>query len=127
MEELHTDSLSDAHRRDPSTLAALAEARSLEGKDVVDVNGIRLGKVTTSFAEEGMLVKMEVTLSENAKGILGAEQEVAGVPADAIARVEGDEVLLRQAGEQIVRPEDPRPIHATDDLRGAPERPRKNR
>lgn len=127
-EELHRDSLSDRARRDPATLAAWERAAELEDKDVYDVNGRLVGRVTRCFAEGGTLTRCDVTLSENAKGVFGVgDREVAGVPATWIARVKGDRVELDRAGEQLLRPEDPRPLGASDDLRGAPELPRKER
>lgn len=51
---------------------------------------------------------------------------VAGVPADAIARVDGDEVRLNQAAEQILR-SDEMALRDRMDKRGAPELPRKER
>lgn len=63
---------------------------SLEGKDVVDVNGVRLGRITRSFAEEGRIARIDVTL------------------------------------EQVLHPEDPRPLGSDED-RGAKGLPRKNR
>lgn len=125
-EELKPDGLSFAASRDPATLAAWQQARDLEDKTVYDVNGTKLGKVTRCFSEEGALLRCDVTLTPTAKQLLHAEQDVAGVPAAWIARVDEEGVRLRKAGEQVVRPEDPRPLGAEPD-RGAKELPRKER
>lgn len=127
MEELRPDSLSDDSRRDPAMLAAWAEGERLLGSEVYDVNGQRLGRVTRCFAEEGALLRCDVSLSPNAQGILGETRATAGVSPDWIARVEEGKVYLNKAGEQLVRPDDPRGLGASPDERGAPELPRKNR
>lgn len=51
---------------------------------------------------------------------------MAGVPATWIANVEGETVRLRKAAEEILHPQDPRPVNAEGD-RGAPGFPRKQR
>lgn len=121
--------LSDRSQRDPAMLAATFDAATLKDKTVIDVNGQTLGNVARAFAEEGALTRLDVHLSKQAKRLFAVEEtrELAGVPADAIARVDGDEVRLSQAAEQILRPEDPRSIDSAMDERGAPELPRKNR
>lgn len=119
--------LSGIHGRDPATLAAVEEGLLLKDKDVYDVNGLRLGRVTRAFAEDGALFRFDVKLSNQARRLFGAEQEIAGVPAVVVAEVDGDAVRLSEAGEQILHPEDPRSIDATRDKRGARELPRKNR
>lgn len=127
VEELNPNSISGLGRDDPATLAAWAESTQLVDKTVIDVNGQELGRVTRCFAEEGALVRCDVTLSKNAKGIFNAQNDVAGVPATWISQVTDDQVRLRRAAEEILRPEDPRPAHASDDFRGAQGFPRKNR
>lgn len=112
---------------DPATLAAAEEGLALKDKEVVDVNGLRLGRISRAFAEDGALFRLDVTLTEQAKRLLGAEQETAGVPAVTVAEVDGDTVRLSEAAEAIVHPEDPRPLHAERDERGAPGFPRKTR
>lgn len=126
MEELHRDSLSGLDRGDAATLAAWGSAASLEGKDVVDVNGLRLGRVTRSFAEEGLLARLDVTIDGTAQKIADAAQRVAGIPPHWIARVDDDGIHLLKAAEQVLRPDDPRPLGAEED-RGAKGPPRKNR
>lgn len=112
---------------DTASLDARAEALDLQDKTVVDVNGQTLGKVRSSFAEEGALTRFDVRLSEQAKRQFGVTREVAGIPRDAIARVEGEEVRLLQAAEQLLKPDDAAPAHEEGDKRGAPELPRKKR
>lgn len=120
--------LSGQAGEDPAMVAASWQGQDLKDKWAVDVNGQRLGKVVRAFAEEGTLTRFDVKLSNQARQIFDAgEQDVAGVPADAIARIEGDEVRLMQAAEQILHPEHPDPAHANPDSRGAQELPRKNR
>lgn len=120
--------LSGQAGEDPAMVAASWQGQDLKDKWVVDVNGQRLGRVARAFAEEGALTRFDVHLSNQARQVFGAgDRDVAGVPADAIARVEGDEVRLMQAAEQILHPEDARPTHASLDQRGAQELPRKNR
>lgn len=121
--------LSDRSQHDPAMLAATYEAANLKDKAVIDVNGQKLGNVASAFAEEGMLTRLDVHLSRQAKQLFNVEEtkEIAGVPAVAIARVDGDEIRLSQAAEQILHPEDPRAAHHAMDERGAPELPRKNR
>ena len=126
-EELKPDGLSDLSRRDPATLAAWQESRDLVDREVYDVNGAKLGRVSRCFAEEGALLRCDVTLTPNARQLFNAEGSVAGVPATWIAGVDERGVRLRKAAEEILHPEDPRPAGASDDLRGAPELPRKNR
>lgn len=126
MEELRPDSLSPDSRNDPATLAAWAQATTLEGRPVFDVNGLRLGRVTKCFAEEGVLARCDLTLSANAKGILGVETDVAPVPTTWISRVDDEGIRLLKAGEQVVRPDDPRPLGAEHD-EGAKGKPRKVR
>lgn len=119
--------MSGASDADPAMLAAQAEARTLKDKQVVDVNGQTLGRITRAFAQDGALTRLDVHLTNQARQIFGDTRETVGVPADAIGRVEGDTVRLTQAGEQVLHPEDPRSTSATRDERGAPELPRKNR
>lgn len=128
-EELKPDGLGFMAAQDPATLAAWAEAESLKGKEVIDVKGARLGKVTRCFAEEGALVRCDVTLTNSAKQIFRAEKDVAGIPSAWIARVEGEEVRLRKAAEEVLHPEDPgKALHGDErNLSGAPGLPRKNR
>lgn len=125
-EELKPDGLGFLAGQDPATLAAWQEARDLQDKEVYDVNGARLGRVTRCFAEEGALSRCDVTLTNAAKQMFHADQDVAGIPARWIASVEDEKVRLRKAGEEILHPQDPRPLGAEED-RGAPELPRKNR
>ena len=126
-EELRDDSLSFKAKSDPATMAAWQESTELLDHVVEDVNGRRIGRVLKCFAEEGMLTHCEVKVDANAKGVFGADRDVAPVPSTWIARVEGDRIRLNKAGEQVLRPEDPRPMGASDDPRGAPDLPRKNR
>lgn len=128
-EELKPDGLSYVAAQDPATLAAWAEAEALKGKEVVDVNGARLGKVTRCFAEEGALTRCDVTLTNAAKRMFHAQTDVAGIPSLWIVKVEGDEVRLRKAAEEILHPNDPGAPRGGDEknLGGAPELPRKNR
>lgn len=125
-EELKPDGLSFVASQDPATLAAWQQANDLRDKEVYDVNGAKLGKVTRCFAEEGALVRCDVTLTNNARQLFQAETDVAGVPATWIARVDEGSVRLRKAAEEILHPQDPRPLHAEED-RGAPGFPRKER
>lgn len=128
MEELDLNAPGGAARDDPAMLAAWAQADQLRDHEVVDVNGHKLGRVTRCFAEEGTLVRFDVTLSENAKGILGTQRDVASIPPIAIADVDETTVRLSEAAEQILDPEDPRPAHAHDTGRGgAMDQPRKVR
>lgn len=125
-EELKPDGLGFAASRDPATLAAWAEARDLNEKDVFDIHGRKLGRVTRCFAEEGALTRCDVTLTPNAKQLFQAERDVAGIPATWIARVDESGVKLRKAGEEVLQPPEaglPRDGHAE----GAPELPRKER
>jgi hypothetical protein len=126
-EEMKPDGLGFALSRDPATLAAWQESRDLVERDVYDVNGTKLGTITRCFAEEGALTRCDVTLTPTARQVFGVDQAVAGVPAAWIAAVDGRGVRLRKAGEEVLHPEDPRPLGASRDLRGAPELPRKNR
>jgi hypothetical protein len=145
MYELRPESLSDEALRDPATLAALQDANRLEGRDVFDVNGQRLGRATRAFAEEGALARVDVTqprrggrlrrqgalarvdvtLSENARGVFDAPQDVVGVPSLWIGRVEADGIHLRKAAQEIVHPEGE--IRPGDAKVGAKELPRKIR
>lgn len=106
MKEMKPDGLSDASRRDPAMLAAMAQAQQLQDKDVFDVNGIKLGRVTRALAEEGALLRLDVTLTPNARGILDAPQDVVGIPTAWIAGLKGHDIHLRKAGEEIVHPEE---------------------
>ena len=128
-EELKPDGLSHMASQDPATLGAWAEAEALKGKEVVDVNGARLGKVTRCFAEEGALTRCDVTLTGTAKRIFQVDRDVAAIPSLWIADVKEDEVRLRKAAEEILRPEDPAGVRASDEvnLSGARGLPRKNR
>ncbi len=126
-EELKPDGLSFIASQDPATLAAWQESRDLVDRDVYDVNGNKLGKVTRCFAEEGALTRCDVTLTPNAQQLFLADQRVAGVPATWIAAVDEQGVRLRKAAEEILHPEDPRPANASQDMRGAQDLPRKNR
>lgn len=126
-EELNPDGLGFAASRDPATLAAWAESRDLMDREVFDVNGTKLGTVSRCFAEEGALVRCDVTLTPNARQLFQTQNPVAGVPATWIAGVDDGGVRLRKAAEELLHPEDPRPAGASDDLRGAKELPRKNR
>jgi sporulation protein YlmC with PRC-barrel domain len=122
MEELRDDSLSGLSRGDPATWAALHDAEELEGKDVYDVNGERLGRITRCFAEESALVRCDVTLTEHARDEFGTPADVAAVPADWIARVEDDAVRLSHSGQELLRPDRPPAVNT-----GAREPPRKVR
>lgn len=126
-EELNQDGLSGRAQMDAATLAAWQEATDLKDRDVFDVNGQRLGRVTRAFAEEGTLLRFDVTLSPNAQTLFNAPSNVAGIPSDAVARVEEDGIHLMQAAEQILHPDAPLPANAEPDTRGAQELPRKNR
>lgn len=126
-EELKPDGLGFIASQDPSTLAAWQESRDLVERDVYDVNGRKLGRVSRCFAEEGALLRCDVTLTPNARQLFQADQDVAGVPATWIAGVDERGVRLRKAAEEILHPEDPRPADASGDLRGAAGFPRKNR
>jgi sporulation protein YlmC with PRC-barrel domain len=122
MEELREDSLSALSRDDPAMLAALREAQELEGKDVYDVNGERIGRITRCFGEEGALVKCDVTLTNRARDEFRTPADVAEVPADWIARVEEEAVRLRKSGDELLHPERLPPPNE-----GAKELPRKIR
>lgn len=126
-EELKPDGLGFTASQDPATLAAWQESRDLVERDVYDVNGQKLGKVSRCFAEEGALLRCDVTLTPNARQLFEAGQTVAGVPATWIAGVDERGVRLRKAAEEILHPDDPRPAGASHDLRGAQDLPRKNR
>ena len=126
-EELKPDGLSDLSLRDPAMLAAWQESTDLVDRDVYDVNGAKLGRVSRCFAEEGALTRCDVTLTPNAQQLFESGQRVAGVPATWISGVDERGVRLRKAAEEILHPDDPRPANASDDLRGARELPRKNR
>lgn len=125
MEELNPDSLSDAAARDPAMLAAFQQAKDLEDRDVFDVNGQRLGRVTRAFAEEGSLARLDVTLSENARGAFDATQDVVGVPPQWVGRVTEDGIHLRKAAQEVVHPEGE--VRAGDAKVGAKDLPRKVR
>ena len=127
VEELNPDGLGFVASQDPATLAAWAQSRELVDREVYDVNGAKLGKVSRCFAEEGALLRCDVTLTPNARQLFRSDQTVAGVPATWIAAVDERGVRLRKAAEEILHPEDPRPAGASDDFRGAPDLPRKNR
>lgn len=126
-EELSPDSISSRSQLDPATLAAWQQAAELKDRDVFDVNGQRLGRLTRALAEDGSIIRFDVSLTPNARSLFHAPSDVAGIPPDAIARVEEDGVHLMQAAEQILHPENPVPAHAERDLRGAQDLPRKNR
>lgn len=119
--------LSGRSMDDPSTLAATWKGIHLKDKDVVDVNGQKLGRVASAFAEEGILARVDVHLSKQARELFVDTRDVVGVPADAIARVDDREVRLLQAAEALLHPEDPRSLHSSRDERGAQELPRKVR
>lgn len=121
------DGLSGLSQMDPATLAAWHEANDLKGRDVYDVNGIRLGKVKRAFAEEGSLLRFDVTLTDNARVMMEAPQDVAGIPPQWVARVDDAGVRLRKAAEEILHPDAPFPTKAEADARGAKGEPRKNR
>lgn len=70
-EELREDSLAAQSRDDATTLAAWRQSMDLMDRVVEDVNGARLGRVTKCFAEEGTLMRCEVSLDANAKGVFG--------------------------------------------------------
>lgn len=127
MEEMTRDGISGLSQVDASTLAAWHEANDLKGRDVYDVNGIRLGKVTTAFAEEGALLRFDVTLSDNARTMMEAPQDVAGIPPQWVARVDESGVRLRKAAEEVLHPDAPLPANAEEDARGAKGKPRKVR
>lgn len=112
---------------DPSTLAAVWKGQNLKDKDVYDVNGQRLGRIASAFAEEGVLARVDVHLTQQARDLFVDSRDVVGIPVDAIARVDGEAVRLKQAGEALLHPEDARPLHASRDERGARELPRKVR
>jgi hypothetical protein len=126
MVELHRDGLGP-FETDPATLAAWQGAQDLERKHVLDVNGTELGRITRCFGEEGAITRCEVTLTHQAERIFDAPQRTAAFPPQWIARVEGDEVRLSKAGEQVVHPEDPSPKERKSDTDGAPDLPRKIR
>lgn len=125
-EELKPGGLSGPAQDDPATLAAWADAERLQGKLVYDVNGVRLGKVARAFAEDGAMLRFDVTLSDDTRRDYGAEQKVAGVPPHWVARVDDDGVRLMKAAEQVLHPDDPTPPGAEPD-RGAKGQPRKVR
>ena len=125
MEELHPESLGDAAARDAATLAALQEASELEARDVFDVNGLRLGRVTRSFAEEGMLLRFDVAVDPATRRIVDATQDAVGVPEPWIGRIAEDGIHLRKAAEEVLHPEGkPKEGH---EKAGARELPRKVR
>lgn len=127
MEEMTPDGISSRAQMDAATLAAWHEANDLKGRDVFDVNGVRLGKVTRAFAEEGALLRFDVTLTDNARTMMGAPQDVAGIPPQWVARVGEDGVRLRKAAEEVLHPDAPFPTNAELDARGAKGQPRKVR
>lgn len=128
MEEMNRDGISGRSQMDAATLAAWHEANDLKGRDVYDVNGIRLGKVTRAFAEEGALLRFDVTLTDNARSMMEAPQDVAGIPPQWVARVDGDgDVRLRKAAEEVLHPDAPLPTSAEKDDRGAGGKPKKVR
>ena len=127
MEEMTRDGISGLSQMDAATLAAWHQANDLKGRDVYDVNGLRLGKVTRAFAEEGALLRFDVTLSENARTMMDAPQDVAGIPPQWVARVGDDGVRLRKAAEEVLHPDAPLPPNASADARGAKGQPRKVR
>lgn len=124
-EELNPNGLGYMASRDPATLAAWQRATDLVDRDVYDIHGRKLGRVTRCFAEEGELFRCDVTLTDNAKSLFRPGRDVAGVPATWIARVDHEGVRLRKAGEEVLHPENPAFMAAED--RGAPGFPRKNR
>lgn len=126
MVELNEDGLGPLET-DPATLAALHEANTLEGREVFDVNGLRLGRVTRAFAEEGALTRVDVSLLDNVREMLITEEGSAAVPPHWIAHVGDDGVRLRKAAEEIVHPEDPRPPGSSAKKAGAKGLPRKIR
>ena len=87
MKELTEYGLGGLDQIDPRYLAAWQQASELVDKEVVDVNGAQLGRLTRCFADEegGSLARCDVTLSPQAKRLLGVERDVAGVPAGWIA------------------------------------------
>lgn len=126
-EELREDSLGFTARNDPATLAAWGESIHLVDRVVEDVNGRRLGRVLKCFAEEGALVRCDIKVDNNAKGLFDVQQDVAGIPTQWIAAVNDETVRLNKAGEQVFHPDDPRSLGASADARGAKELPRKVR
>lgn len=124
-EELNRDSISDQTRATtPAIEEAFEQAQRLQDRALLDVNGLHMGRITRCFADDdGHLATCEVHLSSDAQRNLGAPTNVAQVPAEWIARIEGDEVQISKSGEQVVRPEDPSPVHAEVD-RGAQDLPR---
>lgn len=127
MEEMTRDGLSGLSQTDAATLAAWHEANDLKGRDVYDVNGVRLGKVKRAFAEEGTLLRFDVTLTDNARTMMEAPQDVAGIPPQWVARVGEDGVRLRKAAEEVLHPDAPFPANAEADASGAKGQPRKIR
>lgn len=109
--------------QDPATLAAWQEGMSLKDKTVYDVNGREMGKVTRAFAENGALLRVDVTLTNQAKRLFGTTQDVAGFPPIAIADVTEESVRLSEAGQQILHPDG----YEGGDTRGARDLPRKER
>ena len=125
-EELRDDSLSYMAKQDAGTLAAWQQSTDLMDKVMEDVNGQRLGRVLKCFAEEGRLMKCEIKVDNNAKGIFGVDRDVAAVPSDWIASVD-ERIHLKRAGEQVFRPEEPAAIGEERDKRGSSSLPRKVR
>lgn len=124
VEELHKDSISD-RLRSKGVEEAFRTAQQVEDRDVFDVNGLRMGRVTRCFAdEEGRLERCEVTLNPNAQGTLRAPANTTVVRPEWIADLASDGIHLSRAGEQVVR--DGTPAGAERD-RGAPDLPRKER
>jgi hypothetical protein len=105
MEELRENSLSGPSQMDPAALAALYEAQQLEGRDVYDVNGDRLGKVTRCFAEDQTLVRCDITLTNTARDLFEADRDVAQVPPAWIASVDDEGIRLRKSGDDLLHPE----------------------
>ncbi|HUR68863.1 MAG TPA: PRC-barrel domain-containing protein [Candidatus Thermoplasmatota archaeon] len=94
--------MEDASRHVPAPLAALDQAREVRGKEVIDVNGNRLGRVTSALAEEGALLRFDVTLTHQARRTFRTDRDVAAIPAVLISDVDEDRVLLSEPGEAML-------------------------
>lgn len=123
-EELHPDSLSWTATHTAGNDEAFQMAMQLEDREVIDVNGQHVGHVTKCFVDRGKLKACQVTLDEHARNLFRAESQVLEFPLDVISQVDAEAVHLAKPGEQLVHPEDPRPLGAERDEGGADNKPR---
>jgi sporulation protein YlmC with PRC-barrel domain len=102
--ELTPEGITDAELRTPGIEEAIREAREIEGRDVFDANGLRVGRVVKSFVDGGRIVGHEVRLDRNTKGMLNVDKDTTEVRPEWISRVEEDGVRLGISLGQIVLP-----------------------